>query len=169
MSIFNSQFCYLTILGRTFFYLTTGHRQISIPNCISTAAPCTKKSGDPISPSSALPAVSSRCWCASLSCIYAPCHVLSLPKSCRQLRSQLRSAGVDGAVAQRAGAHYFCFLTEAVNHFCSDVHPHPLMSPARDQTTDVKQGRRDLRNFRLLSFIAYCRNRNFIYCPELLP
>lgn len=108
-------------------------------------------------PSSPLPhAVSSRCSCAAPSCIYVPCHVLSLPKSCSQLRSPLRSAGVDGAEAQRAGAHYFYFLTEAVNHFCSDVHRHSI-SPTRDQTTPERP--LSPRNLQLLSFTAYCREQ----------
>lgn len=65
---------------------------------------------------------------------YAPCHVPSLPKSCSQLRSKLRSAGIDGTSAQRACVHYFYFLTEAVNPVCSDVHALSLICPTRDQT-----------------------------------
>lgn len=74
--------------------------------------------------------------------VYAPCHVLSLPKSYSQLRSQLRSAGVDGASAQRAHVHYFYFLTEAANPFCSDMHVLSLISPTRYQTAQ-RRSRRD--------------------------
>lgn len=73
---------------------------------------------------------------------YGPCHVLSLPKSCSQLRSQLRSADVDGASAQRVRVHYFYFLTEAVNPFCSVVHVLSLISPTREQTAQ-RRSRRD--------------------------
>lgn len=72
---------------------------------------------------------------------YAPCHVLSLPKSCSQLRSQLRSAGVDSASTQQAHVHYFYFLTEAANPFCSDVHALSLIIATRDQTAERRRRR----------------------------
>lgn len=154
MSILNSQISYLTIWGRTFFYLTTGHRQISIPNCISTAAPCPKKSGDPISPSSALPAVSPRCWCASLSCIYAPCHVLSLPKSCSQLRSQLRSAGVVGAVAQRGGCSLFLLPHWSRESLLQRRPSAPINEPSKRPSHWRKAGKK--RSEKLSATFFYC-------------